>query len=72
MAEWPISINRAAKRLDIPYTTACILVRTHDLEVVSSDSGVNFKGLMPEAYEQLREKAKPFRRSRQPEAALSA
>jgi hypothetical protein len=71
MAEWPISISEAARRLDIPFITASILVTTHEIPTIEYPYQPNFKGLDEAAFERLRVYAAKFPRRRR-RAALSA
>jgi hypothetical protein len=66
MAGWPITIAEAARRLDIPYNAACVMVASHRLAV--SDVGAS-KVLDQDAFEKLKEVSVDFVRSRKPRRA---
>ena len=59
MDVWPISLAKAAVRLQINPVTASVLVKSHGIPVVTYP-GVKFIGLSRESFERLQELSTPF------------
>jgi hypothetical protein len=68
--DWPISISEAARRLEIPFNTASVLVRAFDIPTVTM---VNYqaKGIDRAGFGRLKEASVRFRRPSRPLASAT-